>query len=142
MRIYGLLAYFDERHISTYDAVERAEAQLRARGDQTLFSKPHAFPFLYALDYGYEEAVIQGNTTQPAELCIVVGDSTSDMLGGRAAGALTVAVLTGTRTAEARHLLAQSQPDFTIDDITRLPELLSHMDSLLTIQHMQFQDRE
>ena len=142
LRMYGLLAYFDERHISTYDAVERAEAQLSALGDLTLLSKPHAFPFLYALDHSYEEAVIQGNTTQPAEPCIVIGNSTSDMLGGRAAGALTVAVLTGTRTAEARHLLARSQPDFTIDDITRLPELLSNMDSLLTIQHMQFQDRE
>lgn len=142
LQMYGLLAYFDKHHISTYDAVERVEAQLRARGDQALLSKPHAFPFLYALDYSYEEAVIQGNTTQPAEPCIVIGDSTSDILGGRAAGALTVAVLTGTRTAEAHHLLTLSQPDFTIDDITRLPELLSHMDSLLTIQHMQFQDRE
>jgi phosphoglycolate phosphatase-like HAD superfamily hydrolase len=142
LRMYGLLAYFDERHISTYNAVERAEAQLRARGDQALLSKPHAFPFLYALDHSYEEAVIQGNSTQPTEPCIVIGDSTSDMLGGRAADALTVAVLTGTRTAEARQLLAQSQPDFTIDDITHLPELLSHIDSLLTIQHMQFQERE
>ncbi len=142
LRTCGLLAYFDERHISTYDAVERAEAQLRARGDQTLLSKPHAFPFLYALDHSYEETIIQGNTTQPAEPCIVIGDSTSDMLGGRAAGAVIVAVLTGTRTDEARQLLARSQPDFTIDDITHLPELLAHMDSLLTIQLMQFQDRE
>lgn len=142
LRMYGLLAYFDECHISTYDAVERAEAQLRARGDQTLLSKPHAFPFLYALDHGYEETIMHSDAIQLPEPCIVIGDSTSDMLGGRAADALTIAVLTGTRTVEARQLLARSKPDFTIDDITRLPELLSHLDSLLTIQHMQFQDRE
>jgi phosphoglycolate phosphatase-like HAD superfamily hydrolase len=142
LKMYSLLDYFDERHVSTYDAVERAEAHLHARGNQALLSKPHAFPFLYAMDHSYEETITQGNIPQPAEPCIVIGDSTSDILGGRAAGALTVAVLTGTRTAEARHLLAQSQPDFTIDDITRLPALLSHLDSLLTIQHMQFQERE
>ncbi|HEU0003829.1 MAG TPA: HAD hydrolase-like protein, partial [Ktedonobacteraceae bacterium] len=142
LRMYGLFDYFDEQHVSTYDAVERAEAHLRKQGDQTLLSKPHAFPFLYAVDHDYEEVIIQRHTIQPAAPCIVIGDSTSDILGGRATGALTVAVLTGTRTAEARDLLAQSQPDFTIDDITRLPELLLHMDSLVTIQHMQFQERE
>src|SRR6266849_7468452 len=130
--MYELLAYFDERHISTYDAVERAEAGLRARGDQALLSKPHAFPFLYAIDHDYEEAIIQGNFAHSTEPCVVIGDSTSDILGGRAAAALTVAVLTGTRSAETRALLAQSQPDFTIDDMTRLPALLKHMDSLLT----------
>jgi len=71
-----------------------------------------------------------------------VGDSTSDILGGRAAGGLTVAVLTGARTAEARTLLAQSGPDFTIDDITELSTLLAHIDSLATIQHLQFNERE
>ena len=142
LRMYGLLDYFDERHISTYDAVERAEAQLRARGNQALLSKPHAFPFLYALDHSYAETLLQGNATQFPEPSIIIGDSTSDILGGRAAGAITVAVLTGTRTEEARHLLANSQPDFTIDDITRLPALLLHIDSLLTIQQLQFQERE
>ncbi|HEU0002878.1 MAG TPA: HAD hydrolase-like protein, partial [Ktedonobacteraceae bacterium] len=94
------------------------------------------------INHDYEEAIIQHRTIQQAEPYIVIGDSTSDILGGRATGALTVAVLTGTRTAEACDLLAQSQPDFTIDDITRLPELLFHLDSLSTIQHMQFQERE
>ncbi len=142
LQMYGLLAYFDERHISTYDAVERAEAGLRARGDHALLSKPHAFPFLYAIDHDYEEAIIQGNVAHSTEPCVVIGDSTSDILGGRAAAALTVAVLTGTRSAETRALLAQSQPDFTIDDMTRLPALLKHMDSLLTIQQLQFEERE
>ncbi len=36
LKMYDLLHYFDEQHISTYDDVERAEAKLRARGEQTL----------------------------------------------------------------------------------------------------------
>jgi len=147
LKVQGLLSYFDEAHISTYDYVERAEARLRARGDQTLLSKPHPFPFLAAanpaLRSGMAEQVELSLTSARADGgFVVVGDSTSDILGGRAAGGLTVAVLTGARTAEARTLLAQSGPDFTINDITELPTLLAHIDSIATIQRLQFSERE
>ena len=131
---YGLLPYFAKEHIVTSDDVERAEAILRARGDQTLLNKPHPFVFLHAAGLSQEAGQAPRNF-------IVVGDSTSDMLGGRAAGALTVAVLTGARTAEARELLARSKPDFTIEDVTKLPELLHEIDSLVTIQRLQFTER-
>ena len=138
LEIQGLLEYFDETHISTHDYVVHAEAELRADGDQTLLGKPHPFPFLIALDHDYQA----GETQRKADDFVVVGDSTGDILGGRAAGALTVAVLTGARTPEARVLLAQSNPDFTINDVTELPALLEHIDSLATIQHLQFSERE
>jgi phosphoglycolate phosphatase-like HAD superfamily hydrolase len=210
----GLLAYFDEQRISTYDDVERAEAVLREHGDQTLLTKPHPFAFLVAAGEANErasgrpratgeaskrprateeaskrrserpratqasppyptyapartgdmmgEASGQSRATQasppypisaPARTgeslvewrhtpFVVVGDSTSDVLGGRAAGAITVAVLTGARTAEARARLEQSGPDFTIGDITDLPELLDEIDNLATIQRLQFSERE
>ncbi len=131
---YGLLPCFAEEHIVTSDDVERAEAILRARGDRTLLNKPHPFVFLHAAGLSQEAGQAPRNF-------IVVGDSTSDMLGGRAAGALTVAVLTGARTAEARELLARSKPDFTIEDVTKLPELLQEIDSLVTIQRLQFTER-
>jgi phosphoglycolate phosphatase-like HAD superfamily hydrolase len=134
LKRYGLLPYLDERHIATSDDVERAEAILRACGDQTLLNKPHPFVFLHAAGLSQEAGQAPRNF-------IVVGDSTSDILGGRAAGALTVAVLTGARTAEARALLAQSKPDFTIEDVTKLPELLQEIDSLATIQRLQFAER-
>jgi len=147
LNVQGLLSYFDEAHISTYDDVERAEVRLRAHGDQTLLSKPHPFPFLAAAN-----PALRSGAAEQVELSlpdaragagfVVVGDSTSDILGGRAAGALTVAVLTGARTADARALLAQSGPDFTINDITELPTLLAHIDSLATIQRLQFSERE
>ncbi len=136
LKMYRLLEYFDEQHISTYDDVERAEAKLRSRSDQTLLSKPNPFPFLIAIDRK------NASKNNKPEDFVVVGDSTSDILGGRAAGAITVAVMTGARTPEARSLLAQSNPDFTIEDMTKLPDLLEHLDSLATIQHMQFTEQE
>ena len=136
LKMYGLLRYFDEQHIATYDNIDRAEAELRSHGNQTLLSKPHPFQFLVAA------GLAQPSPAMQSEPFVVVGDSTSDILGGRAAGALTVAVLTGARTPEARQLLEQSGPDFIIDDMTKLPELLSDIDSLATIQRLQFTERE
>jgi phosphoglycolate phosphatase-like HAD superfamily hydrolase len=136
LKMYGLLDYFDEQHLSTYDDVERAEAALRSHGDQTLLSKPNPFPFLIAAN---RDPVA---TSNKPECFVVIGDSTSDILGGRAAGAITIAVMTGARTAEARILLTHSNPDFIIEDITRLPDLWDHLDNLATIQHMQFTERE
>jgi phosphoglycolate phosphatase-like HAD superfamily hydrolase len=134
LKMYGLFEYFQEQHISTYDDVEQAEAELRSHGDQTLLSKPHPFPFLVAKGNNLTE------NNNKLHSFIVIGDSTSDILGGHTAGAVTVAVLTGTRTPEARKLLEQSNPDFTIADMTKLPELLEFLDSLATIQQLQFKD--
>jgi phosphoglycolate phosphatase-like HAD superfamily hydrolase len=145
LEMYGLLHYFDEQHTSTYDDVERVEAKLRARDDRTLLSKPHPFQFLFAADHDYEQAITQpGMSTSALQPCnfLVVGDSTSDIRGGQAAGALTVAVSTGLRTAEARSLLMQSNPDFTLEDMRQLPALLAEIDSLVTIQRLQFSDRK
>jgi phosphoglycolate phosphatase-like HAD superfamily hydrolase len=138
LNMYGLFEYFDEQHISTYDDVERAEAALRARGDQTLLSKPNPFPFLVAGDRHRDN----NDASNRPECFVIVGDSTSDILGGHAAGAITIAVMTGARTTEARTLLAQSNPDFTIEDMTGLPEMLKRLDGLATIQQMQFTERE
>ena len=150
LKMYGLLHYFDERHIATYDNIERAEAELRGHGDQTLLSKPHPFQFLVAVNQSYQSmsaregmtGTAQETASMQSEPFVVVGDSTSDILGGRAAGGLTVAVLTGARTPEARQLLEQSCPDFMIGDMTKLPELLADIDSLATIQRLQFTERE
>ncbi len=138
LKNYRLLQYFDESHICTHDEVARAEDELRAKGEAILLGKPHPYPFLLAADPNYQP--LQKQALPPGRF-IVVGDTTSDVLGGRAAGALTIAVLTGARTEEARVLLEQSLPDFIIDDITKLPELLTQLDSLATIQRLQFTER-
>lgn len=142
LKMYNLLSYFDNQHISTYDDVERAEIVLRNRGNQTLLSKPHPFPFLFATDHSYQQTILQNPTpTSNPFPFIAVGDSTSDILSGHTAGALTIAVLTGARTPKVRELLAQSKPDFTIEDITKLPAFLADIDNLATIQKLQFTER-
>ncbi|MGB8348395.1 MAG: HAD family hydrolase [Ktedonobacteraceae bacterium] len=147
---YGLLPYFDESHICIYDDVELAEAELRKRGDQTLLGKPHPFQFLSAALGSASFSVGAGEDVdgwmerlrRPLLPFLVVGDSTSDILGGRAAGAITVSVLTGAHSSEARKLLADSLPDFSVEDMTKLPELVRFIDSLETIQRLQFSQRE
>ena len=138
LKNYGLYAYFDPAHVVTHTEVARAEALLRAKGSDLSLVKPHPFSFIAAADPTYQPEL----PFTPRERFIVVGDTTSDMLGGRAAGAITVAVLTGARTAEARRLLEASQPDFMVDDVTRVPALLAHIDDLQTIQDMQFRERD
>jgi phosphoglycolate phosphatase-like HAD superfamily hydrolase len=135
LKNYGLLSFFDERHISTHDEIARAEAELQMRGDRTSLVKPHPYQFLFAAG-----TLGQPMQASPVGSFIVVGDTPSDVIGGHAAGALVVAVLTGARTPEARMLLEQSGPDFVVEDITKLPALLAHIDSLATIQHRQFTD--
>lgn len=126
LRIHGFLPYFSEAHICTHELVEAAEAGLRQRGDHQQLSKPHPFPFLAAVDRAaaLAHAGGGGRSQRKSQPFIAVGDAPSDILAGRAAGALTVAVLTGANTTEARWLLEQSHPDFMLHDMTELPRLL------------------
>ncbi|HLG62294.1 MAG TPA: HAD family hydrolase [Ktedonosporobacter sp.] len=137
LKNYGLLHYFDEQHITTHAEVARAEAELRARGDMTPLVKPHPYQFLLAADPAYT----LDQPLPPRGSFVVVGDTPSDVRGAQAAGALIIAVLTGALTAEARTMLEQSQPDFIIEDMTKVPALLEYIDSLATIQQLQFTDR-
>jgi HAD superfamily hydrolase (TIGR01509 family) len=54
--------------------------------------------------------------------CIIVGDSTNDIQAGKAAGAKTVAVLTGLFT---RQELAKQNPDLILKNATTLPNFLA-----------------
>lgn len=139
---YDLLRYFDGQHMGTYNLVTRAEKELRARGNTLMLGKPHPFHFQAAVNWEQALQSVLSDTPEPLDTpFIVVGDSTSDILGGLAAGALTVAVLTGARSPEARELLLKSGPDFVIEDMTKLPELMQQLDSLALIQQLQFEKR-
>ena len=54
--------------------------------------------------------------------CIIVGDSTSDIRAGKAAGAKTVAVLSG---LFSRQELAKENPDLILKDATALPNFIA-----------------
>ena len=136
---YGLLSYFDTRHITTHAEIARAEEKLVITGNSVSLVKPHPYQFLLAAD---PEHVHLPSYSHGIQTFIVVGDTPSDMKGGTAAGALTIAVLTGAKTSQARTILEQSNPDFLIADVTKLPSLIQQIDSLATIQKLQFNDRE
>lgn len=134
---YGLLQYFSDAHVVTQAQVEEAEVLLHERGDTTYLGKPHPYQFLRAADPTYQP----GQPVAPRGSFIVVGDTPSDVRGGHAAGAIVIAVLSGARTAQARALLQQSQPDFLVDDMTQVPAVLQRIDDLATIQRLQFSDK-
>jgi HAD superfamily hydrolase (TIGR01509 family) len=70
------------------------------------------------------EALIQAGGAMAVQMCdcIIVGDSVVDVQAGKAAGVKTVAVLSGLYTREE---LAQACPDFIINTLSKLPQLLA-----------------
>jgi phosphoglycolate phosphatase-like HAD superfamily hydrolase len=126
LKEYGVFEYFDEARIVTYAEVAQAEARLAGRGEPCSLVKPHPYSFLRAANPDYQP-------DQPIQLesgFLIVGDSPSDIYGGHAAGARTIAVLTGARTPEARISLEQSKPDFIVEDVTKVPVLLTRIEDL------------
>ncbi|MDD9922884.1 MAG: HAD family hydrolase [Boseongicola sp.] len=108
--------------VVTNDAEAPARAHLRQAGVEDMFDfiagydsgfgfKPDAGPVLAACD-------ALGVTPDQA---VMVGDSRHDLHAGRAAGTVTVAVLTGVATADALSDLA----DAVLPDISHLPDWLA-----------------
>ena len=56
--------------------------------------------------------------------CVIVGDSVTDVKAGQAAGAMTVAVLSG---LFSRGELAKEKPDLILKDVTELPLFLDYL---------------
>ncbi len=135
---YGLLKYFDAQRITTHAEVAKAETEQRVLGNTLSLVKPHPYQFLLSANPQYQ----YNSYSRKLQPFIIVGDTPSDIHGGRMAGAITIAVLTGARTAAARTMLEQSMPDFLIADITKLPALMQQLDDLSTIQKLQFTERE
>lgn len=80
-------------------------------GDELLEKKPHPAPLLHlAQRFGVS-----------AERCLMVGDSSNDVLAARAAGMPVVAVSYGYNHGEA---IAASAPDRILDSLAELPDLL------------------
>lgn len=63
-----------------------------------------------------QRAEAYSKQTLKAEEVIVIGDTVNDIVAARALGAIAVGVLTGFEEAE---LLAASEPDYLLDDLTQ-----------------------
>ncbi|MFT7493278.1 MAG: phosphoglycolate phosphatase [Alteromonas macleodii] len=107
--------------VATNDAEYPARAHLRVAGIEALFD------FIAGFDSGFGGKPAPGqllgfcNSTglSPSE-CVMVGDSTHDLHAGRAAGMVTVAVLTG---VAARAELAPNA-EVVLNSIAELPKWL------------------
>ena len=113
--------------VVTNDAEEPAMAHLRSAGVQ------HHFDFVAGFDSGF------GSKPQPGQLfafldhtgveasrCVMVGDSTHDLLAGRQAGMWCVGVLTGL----AEESVLSPHADVVLPDIGHLPEWLKQLNAL------------
>ena len=69
------------------------------------------------------EALIQCKKALGLEMCdcLIAGDSVIDIRAGKAAGATTVAVLSG---LFGRAILAKEKPDLILEDLTQLPKCI------------------
>jgi HAD superfamily hydrolase (TIGR01509 family) len=69
------------------------------------------------------EALIKAVRAMDVQMCdcVIVGDSVIDVRAGKAAGAKTVAVLSG---LYSRKELGEADPNFIINDVTELPKLI------------------
>jgi phosphoglycolate phosphatase len=107
--------------VATNDAIVPARAHLAAAGIEDQFD------FIAGFDSGHGGKPEPGQmrafaeaTGLPAERIAMIGDSTHDLVAGRAAGMVCVAVLTGMATAETLAPLA----DAVLPDIGHLPAWL------------------
>ena len=82
-------------------------------GDDVKFE--HAKPEPHTLLMAIERAHV------PASEVLYVGDMAEDVLMGKKAGTKTAAVLCGFATRQA---LVDARPDFVLDDVSRLPEII------------------
>lgn len=70
------------------------------------------------------EGLIKAVTALDVQMCdcVIVGDSIVDVKAGKAAGAKTVSVLTGLYSREE---LAKAEPDFILNNVSELPQLIN-----------------
>ncbi|MDJ0821906.1 MAG: HAD family hydrolase [Paracoccaceae bacterium] len=110
--------------VMTNDAEDSARAHLRAVGVEGMFD------FIAGSDSGYGAKPDPGplwafasQVRLRADSVVMVGDSTHDLMAGRAAGMRTMGVLTGMATAEELAPLA----DVVVPDIGHLPDWIQRV---------------
>lgn len=115
--------YFDKERVATHTDVEEAE---KLPGIERALSKPDPYLFLKALypDESPFELINKELPLTNSRDLMVVTDSVSDVVIAKKLGCLCVAVLTGVTSEIAKEGLYNSKPDFILNDVSLLPELL------------------
>ena len=118
LRSFELLAYFDPQRIVTYTEVGAVQT---AYGGA--FGKPHPYAIRRALHpQARDTDLLTGSDHLPPVAALVIGDSPSDALAARSAGAACLGVLSGVigegARRERRHALLNAGCVDVVDDVT------------------------
>ena len=125
----GILKYFDDTRIVTYDEVIAAESTIKI-DNKIKLGKPHPF-ILYKAIYPQESvdnlSSDKFKISNP-ETIAYIGDAGSDVVAAKKAGVFSIGVLTGFAEGEARQkkgeMLASLGCDVILDSVLDLPEFL------------------
>ena len=125
----GILKYFDQNRIVTYDEVIAAESIIETDNKMKL-GKPHPF-ILYKAVYPNESVENLSNDQfkiSNPETIAYIGDAGSDVVAAKKAGVFSIGVLTGFAEGEAirkkREMLTGLGCDVILDSVLDLPEFL------------------
>ena len=125
----GILKYFDQTRIVTYDEVIAAESIIE-NDNKIKLGKPHPF-ILYKAIYPQESvenlSSDEFKMSNP-ETIAYIGDAGSDVVAAKKAGVFSIGVLTGFAEGEARQkkgeMLAGLGCDVILDSVLDLPKFL------------------
>lgn len=134
----GVLSYFDQGRIVTYDEVLEAESILSSSNPSLKLGKPHPFVVLKAIYPDQNVEIFCKEEFQRAnrQYAAYIGDAASDVVAAKQAGCISIGVLTGfdegkqrdsdegKQREKKRQMLADLGCDLILNSILDLPELL------------------
>ena len=123
---WNLLKYFRKNMIATHNDVEKGEHYLSTHNTHLSLAKPHPFLFLKSL-YPDENTISLMKKNYPInnkDEILVVTDSVSDIMIAKKLGCLCAVVLTGVVSEKLKKSLFNSKPEFIINDVSLLSELV------------------
>lgn len=126
----GLLQYFNQNRIVTYDDVLEAETVMFGLGKAIKLGKPHPFVLHRAIhpDKPFEELSAEGYRSGNHPHAAYIGDAASDIVAAKRAGCVAIGVLTGFSggdTGESKRQMFRALGcDAILDSILELPHWL------------------
>lgn len=126
----GLLQYFDQKRIVTYDEVLYAESIMSRAGSNVKLSKPHPFVVLKAIypDEDIEVLATEKSQCLDCKYAAYIGDAASDVVAAKRAGCVAIGVLTGVVggkvTDSQQKMLKDVGCDSILNSVLELPMLL------------------
>ena len=130
MLALGLLDYFDESRIATYDEVLQAEELVSQLNKDVRLAKPHPFVLLKAIHPDEDVRVLYAEDFQSLDrsYAAYIGDAASDVVAAKRSNCISIGVLTGCvdgrAIASQQKMLVDSGCNVVLSSVLDLPNLL------------------